>query len=148
MKVILLKNVVGVGREGETCDVADGYARNFLFPKHLAVTATESVREEVREHAEAGRRAAERELRGMQKLAASLDGHEFVIRVRASAEDTLYGAMSAQQIVDALRGEGHTIEPSWVAFDAPVKELGEHDVRLQFHHGLEATLRIIVEREE
>ncbi|MBI2482581.1 50S ribosomal protein L9 [Candidatus Uhrbacteria bacterium] len=147
MQVILLRNVAGVGSEGETHDVAEGYARNFLFPQHLAVPATPAAQQQVAARAAAERRQAERELQELQKLAAALDGFELVMSVPATGAGKLYGGIGAAALVTALARAGFTVDPEWVLLPEPMKEAGEHVVRLHLPHGLEAEVTVVVDGE-
>lgn len=147
MRVILLKDVENVGAEGEVHEVADGYAQHLLFPRHLAVPATPAAAREVAARAVAARREAERELHELQRLASTLDGQEFTIPVAANAGGKLYGGLGVAEIVAYLTTHGFPIEASWVQLESPIKEVGEHTVRLQLPHGLEAEVMVIVEAE-
>lgn len=148
MEVILLHDVNGLGRAGDEREVADGYARNFLFPKHLAVPDTAVVREERAELAESERRAAERQLRECQRLAEQLDGFVVTVVAKANEEGTLYGSIAAAHIVEALRRKGFAVEPTWIALEQPIRLLGEFPVALRFPEGLEGEMTVIVEAEE
>lgn len=147
MKVILLHDVEQFGEEGDIVEVAEGHARNFLFPKHLAVPATEHAVRDVADRAAAAHREAERELHALQRLATDIDGQELTITVPASESGTLYGGIGADAIASALAERGFRVDQSWVKQDQPIKETGEHVAHLQFPHGLEAECTIIVEAE-
>lgn len=127
MRVILLKDVRGIGQKLEVKQVADGYARNFLFPQGLAEAATEQKVEELetrkKEH-EADRERGEAELSG--KIAA-LRGKVVKLAVRATQKGGLFKAVTAPDIVRALK-EQHTIEipESAIHLPQPIKTLGEH----------------------
>ncbi|MBI4434349.1 50S ribosomal protein L9 [Candidatus Uhrbacteria bacterium] len=145
MRVLLLKDIESVGTEGEVHDVADGYAQNFLFPRHLAVPATPAAAREIVERRAAQRRAAEHELHELQRLAGALDGHEFTMSSPASANGKLYGSVGTSAIAELLTARGFPVSEAWVQLASPLRELGEHHVRLQLPHGLEAEVVLIVE---
>lgn len=147
MKVILLKDIESVGTEGETRDVADGYAQNFLFPHHLAVPATSAAQREIAQRAAAQRRAAEQELHELQRTASALDGQEFTMTEKANAGGTLYGSIGPATIAAFLTGKGYPTDAAWVQLPEPIREVGSHAVHLQLPHGLEAEVSVIVETE-
>jgi|SRR3989344_7354834 len=147
MQVILLKNVKGVGKQGDVKDVADGYARNVLFTQGLAVQATRATRDKAeQEHAQ---RAAKAQggLEMAQALASALDGYEVTILARANDDGELYAAVSAKQVAEALRAEGHAVPPKVIRIKAPIKHIGEYRVTLNLEHSLETDMRLIVEAE-
>ena len=148
MKVLLLKDIESVGTEGETHDVADGYAQNFLFPRHLAVPATPAAAREVVQRAAAQRRAAEHELHELQRLAEALGGQEVTITAPASATGTLYGSIGPATVAEALVAAGFRVDEQWIQMSEPLKEVGEHAVGLRLPHGLEVEVTVIVEAEQ
>ena len=145
MKVILLKNVQGIGGEGEVHEVSEGHARNYLFPRHLAVPATDRAQQEAGLRAASQRRKAEHELKDLQRFAASIDGQEFHFPAKANAAGRLYGGISATAIAEFLTSRGYPMETTWVQLDVPIREVGECDIRLQLPHGLEAEVTVIIE---
>lgn len=145
MKVIFIKDVKGVASRGDVKDVADGYARNFLFPHHAAVAATVQALAQMKEAEEMEHRRAEKELNKLQEAAGRLDGEEIIIGVKTNADGTLYAGVREQQIITALKKLGHTIKPEQVALKSPLKTLGEHMVVVRFGHGLEVDVRVVVE---
>jgi large subunit ribosomal protein L9 len=147
MKVILLQDVETLGKKWEVKEVADGYARNFLIPKALVKPATASeVAEAERKLAEAEARA-KGELETVEKLASKLDGYELKIRVSVGEEGQLFAQVSPKQIAEALLAEGFKISVKQIKIKEPIKDLGEFAVTLEFDHGLEAEIRVIVEAE-
>lgn len=145
MKVVFVKDVKGVASRGDVKDVADGYARNFLFPQHAAVVASPAALAQMKEEEEAARRRAEKELNKLQEAAGRLDGEEVIIGVKTNGDGTPYAAVREQQIVSALKKLGHTIKPDQVILKTPLKSLGEHTIAVRFGHGLEAEVRVVVE---
>ena len=144
MKVVLLKNVQKVGKQGHVCTVSDGYARNFLIPRGLAVIATvEAVRqgEQVKKRKV---QEAERELYSAEDVASAVDGLELEFKEKANESGTLFASVTAKKIAEALQGRGYTIQSSFIRLDAPIKELGEYQIKLEFPHGLEATVQLII----
>lgn len=147
MKVILLKDVSGVGKAGDVKEVNDGYARNFLLPNVLAKIATPQVVREAEKQKEAKVKKAEVELKGAQELAGKLEGVEIKLSAKAGDGNQIFGSINAQKIAEALNKKGHKVEKSRIKLFSPIKTLGEHDVTVEFGHGLEAKIKVIVEKE-
>ena len=105
MKVILLADVKGTGKKEEIVNVSDGYARNFLFPKKLAVESTPGAAKEL-ERKKAAERQREMERRAeAEKKAGSLRGKVITVKAKAGAQGRLYGSVTAQEIADALNAQ-------------------------------------------
>lgn len=127
-------------------EVSDGHARNFLFPQNLAVSATPDALRAKKEREEREKKAAHKELSVYGDLAAQLDGFELTLEQKMSEHGTFYGAVTQQQIADALKKEGYKqIDKSMITLDHPIKEPGEATVKVSFPHGFEAEVRVIVE---
>lgn len=145
MKVVFLKDIPGTGKKGEIKDVADGYARNFLFKQNLAKQATSEVLVQVKAEEERMKRQMERELKENQEMAGKLDGAEIEIKTKTSETGTLYSAISAQKIVQEIKKMfGLNIKPEQVVIKEPLKEAGEKKILIKFGHGLEAELHVII----
>jgi large subunit ribosomal protein L9 len=147
MKVILLKNVDKLGKEGEVKEVADGYARNFLIPQNLAAQATEQVLQEAKSSAIKKSKEEQMDLEETQKMAEQLDGRELFIKVKEK-DGTLFGSVNEKTIAKSLSDEGLKVEPQNVKLEEPIKEVGDYDVRLELDHGLEANIKVILVPEE
>ena len=134
MKVILTKDVADLGVKGDVVDVAAGYARNYLVPRSLAVKATAgSLRQ-----AEAMRRTREeaerRLLEEAEALGQSLVGTRVVIAARASDEGKLFGSIGSGDVSEAIKKfTGVEVDRGIIAVDAPIKEIGLHEVQVQPH---------------
>jgi large subunit ribosomal protein L9 len=147
MKVILLDDVAKLGRRGEVRDVSDGYARNFLIPKKLALSATagnltnlEHIKQQ--HDAKAGRIKQDAEA-----LRARIEGLAYEERRQASEEGKLFGSVTSQDIVEFLEKNGVKVERRRVALDEPIKALGETTVGVRLHPEVVAQLRITVVRD-
>lgn len=147
MKVILLQDVENLGSKWEVKEVADGYARNFLIAKNLAKPATPSEVEEAERLRATIEAKAQKELESFEKIASRLDGYELKISVSTGDEGQLYEGVGAQKISAALEADGYSVTPKQVKIEEPIKELGEFPVTIEFEHGLEADIRVIVEAE-
>lgn len=147
MKVVLLKNVAKVGKAGEIKTVADGFARNFLIPQGLAEVASDSAVKKASLMAENLKIKTQKELEEFQKIAEKLDRKEVVIKAKAQ-KGKLFGSINPQQIIDKLKEEKISIKESNLVIKNPIKELGEHAVKVNLSHGIEAEIKVIVEEEQ
>jgi len=143
MKVILLRKVPGLGDIDDVKEVAEGYARNFLFPKHLAAQASSQATRDVDTRREKEKRIAEQDLHEQQALAGRIDGLEAELKERANDRGVLYAAVTAQKLAQALQRLGYKVDPKQI-FMKPLKELGNHSVHIKFRHGLEAEITVLV----
>lgn len=144
MQVILLQKVPSIGNSDDVKEVAEGYARNYLFPRHLAVQASSQALKTLRERQERVHHQAERDLREQQALAARLDGFGLELKERASAKGALYAAVTAAKVADKLLAKGHTVTKDQIQMK-PIKEAGIYPVKLKFRHGLEAEIQVIIQ---
>jgi large subunit ribosomal protein L9 len=147
MKVILLDDITSVGRRGEVRDVSDGYARNFLLPKKLAVTASAGNLKNL-EHIKKQQDAkADRVRRDAESMRARIEALVNEERRQASDEGKLFGSVTAQDLVDFLGTRGVTVERRRIVLDEPIKALGETTVPIRLHPEVTAQLRVNVVRE-
>ncbi|MBI5222641.1 MAG: 50S ribosomal protein L9 [Candidatus Magasanikbacteria bacterium] len=145
MKVILSQNVPNIGNKGEIKEVADGYARNFLFKQGLAKMATADAVALLKAQEERRVKEMEKELQVSQQAAGRLDGAEIEIKVKSSDGGTLYSGVGPERIVNELRRQLKiVIQPGQVDLKKGIKECGEHRVKIKFPHGLEAELVVRV----
>ena len=147
MKVILLDDVAKVGRRGEVRDVSDGFARNFLIPKKLALTATAGnlkglVHIQKQQEAKADRVKADAE-----SLRAKIEALVYEERRQASEEGKLFGSVTSQDIADFLGTRGIPMERKRITLDEPIKALGEFSVSMRLHQDVTAQLRVNIVRE-
>lgn len=143
MKVILIQNVPGLGRINEVKDVADGYARNFLFAKNLAVPATKKIMTDLQAKKTKDVKDHEKDLREQQELAEKLDGWEIELKEKVSGGGSLYAAVGPQKVSEVLSKSGFSVDKNQIVMK-PIKEAGEFKVKIKFRHGLEADIIIIV----
>ena len=145
MKVVLLKDVPSYGKEGQTVEVSDGYARNFLFPQNLAVQATPQTLAAVKAKKDREEKVVKKNLKEAGRLAAALDGLEVTVLAKVNEAGKLYAAVSNKDVVAAVKAIGHKIDPDWVEFSEPIKETGVFEVVLNLPHGFEAKLNLQIE---
>ena len=148
MQVILLERVAKLGQMGEVVTVKDGYARNFLLPQKKALWASDAnVKAFENQKADLEARNLETK-KEAESFAAKLDGESFVIIRSASDSGALYGSVSTRDAADAASANGFQIDRRQVALNAPIKELGMHEVTVTLHPEVEATIRLNVARSE
>lgn len=142
MEVILLERVGKLGALGDTVKVKDGYARNFLIPQKKALRATEDNKAYFAERKAAIEAENAKNRDAAKGLAGKLDGKSFVLIRQAGEDGRLYGSVSAKDIADTIQAEGFEIERSAVQLDIPIKNTGEHPVRLNLHGEVSATVKV------
>jgi large subunit ribosomal protein L9 len=147
MKVILMTDVATLGQRGETRDVANGYARNFLLPRKLAVPATPANVKNL-EHLKRQRAKEEdRALEMAKATAARIEALTLTVTARASDDGRLYGSVSAQDVVEFLERNQLPVEKRRVQLDEPIKALGEYKVPVRLHGDVTASLTVSVAAE-
>ena len=147
MKVILLDDVAKLGRRGEVRDVSDGYARNFLIPRKLALTATAGNLRNL-QHIKTQQEAKADRVRGTaDEVRQRIEALVFAERRQASEEGKLFGSVTAQDVVDFLEQHGVAVERRRVLLDEPIKALGEAQVPIRLHPEVTAQLKVTVVRE-
>jgi len=144
MEIILLENVKGVGRRGETVKVADGYARNFMIPNKLGIAATDAG---AKIFAETQRQIARREQRHRgqaEDLAGRFEGISVHIPVEVGEEDKLFGAVTSADIAVHLKEQGMEVDKRNIKLEEPLKQLGVYTVPIKLHQGVEAKVKVWV----
>jgi len=142
MEVILREHVDNLGRRGDVVKVADGYARNYLLPRKLALPVTEQNRKQIdREKKVADlREAAEKQ--AAEGVAAQLAALEIVIARRVGENDTLYGSVTSADIAEALAEQKYEIEKRKIVLHEPLKQVGEFEVPVKIHREVTATVKV------
>jgi large subunit ribosomal protein L9 len=146
MKVILKQDIKDLGKVGELVNVANGYARNFLFPRKLAAEATEK---RVKEFEHWKRVAESRQKKAMADRKEVLDkvaGLQLVFKLNAGEEDKLFGSVTNKDISDELEKQGYMIDKRDITLPEPIKILGQHKALINMGEGLEQEIVITVER--
>ena len=147
MKVILMTDVPALGHRGETRDVANGYARNFLLPRKLAVPATPANLKNV-EHLKRQRvKEDHRALEAAKAAAERIDALTLSVTARASEDGRLYGSVSQQDVVEFLERHKLPLEKRRVLLEEPIKAVGEYKVPVRLHGDVTAALTVSVTRE-
>jgi large subunit ribosomal protein L9 len=144
MEVILREHVDNLGRRGEIVKVADGYARNYLLPRKLALPVTEGNRKHVeRERARFEAREDE-ERKVAEAVAARLGSIEVVIARKVGETEALYGSVTAGDIAEALAAKGFDLDKRKVQLHDSLKKIGDVDVTVRLHRDVSATVKVRV----
>jgi len=145
MKVIFQQDVRGQGKKGEMKEVSEGYARNFLIPKGLAVEANKDNMNALALKEKAKRAQEARERAEATENAAKLKGVLVTIRAKAGANGRLFGSVTSQEIVDALKEQhGIVIEKNKLVQADPIKNFGSYSVKCKFGYGIDGTVNLQV----
>ncbi len=148
MKIVLLEDIDKLGKKYEIKEVADGYARNFLIPKGLAKLATAKNIKMAKIKKEEELRKAEEQLKNVQKIVAKIEGQEITIPLKTGEKGQLFESVTSQMISKKLAQMGFNIKKSQIEISKPIKEIGEYPVKINFEHGLEAEIKVIVTEEK
>jgi len=148
MEVILRADVEKVGNRGQVVKVADGYARNYLLPKRLAVAASESNKKIVEQERQAHVRREAKDKSGAEDLAGLMTGISVTIAHKAGEQDQLFGSVTAKDIAEALEKRSFTIDRKKIHLDEPIRQLGEFKVPVKLHRDVTIEIGVQVVREE
>lgn len=145
MKVILQQDVRDQGKKGQLIEVSDGYARNYLFPRKLAVEATSASLSVMRQQEAARRRQAERERAEALELSAKLEGLIVKLTAKSGGAGRLFGSVTTAEIADELsKQHGITIEKNKLSLDESIKGFGTYAVKCKLGHEVSGVINVIV----
>lgn len=148
MQVLLLQNVSGIGNAGEVKKVADGYARNYLLPRKLAVVATQGAVKQSEAIRQAVVRREAKTRSEAEELAKLIEQVTLTFHAKAGEGDRLFGSVTSADIVDSLaREKGITVDKRKIELASPLKELGTHQVAIKLHPEVTAKVAVVVEKE-
>ncbi|MGA2110447.1 MAG: 50S ribosomal protein L9 [Syntrophorhabdales bacterium] len=148
MRLILLDNIEGVGKKGETRDVRDGYGRNFLVPRGLAMPATSGNIKKVQEQAKTIIGKREKDLKTAAFVKQRLEETPLSIKKKAGVDGKLFGSVTAKDVVEAVKlALDLDIDKRTIRLDDPIKTTGVHTVEVHLERGVEAQLRLEIEEE-
>lgn len=146
MKVILLDDVKKVGKKGELVNTSDGYARNFLFPKKLAVEATKSSINDMKLKQQSEKRRQEELLEQAKELAEEIKGSEITIKVKAGDGGKIFGSVSTKEITKAAKEQlGFDIDKKKMQIKDPIKALGTHIIPIKLTAKVKTELKVKVQ---
>jgi large subunit ribosomal protein L9 len=148
MEVILREDVEKVGSRGSLVKVADGYARNFLLPKRLAVPATDANKKIVEQERDAYLRREAKVKGDAEGLAKLMENVTVTIRHRVGENNHLFGSVTAKDIAEALEAQKFHIERRKIQLDEPIRTVGEHKVPVRLYRDVTVEVNVIVEAEQ
>jgi large subunit ribosomal protein L9 len=145
VRVLLTKDVENIGHAGDVKEVADGYGRNFLLPRKLAIAAGKGAEAEAKRLREAAVKRETKDRNEAQAVADDIDNKTVVVRLKIGAEDKAFGSITNQDIAGALKAQ-HRVEIDRHKIDLkePIKTFGEHQVALKLHRDVSAHVNVIV----
>jgi large subunit ribosomal protein L9 len=147
MKVILKENVESLGKAGDTIKVSDGYARNFLIPKGLAVEASSKNVSALEHERKRIVQKAEKDKKKAEELAARISDVICTILRRVGEQDKMFGSVHAKDIEKALFDQGIEIDKKNIVLEESIKSLGEFPVKIKLHSGITAQIKVVVAAE-
>ena len=146
MKVILLTNVKGLGKKDDVVEASDGYARNYLIPKKLAIVADAKAQNDLKGKAEAQKFRHDEERRAAEETAKRLSGVTVRIKASSGADGRLYGAVTAKEIASELAASaGITVDKRKIQLDAPIKAHGSYRIEVRLFEDVSGIFTVSVE---
>lgn len=145
MKIVLIKPIPKIGSAGDVKSVSDGYARNFLIPRGLAVPATEENLKRQAGLKTLAEKEAAREREAFIAAAEKLKALELRFTLKVGLKGRSFGSVTMQDLVDELKKHGTVLEREWIELEQGIKTTGEHQVKIKFPHGIHGELKVIVE---
>ncbi len=145
MKVILSKDVKDLGKAGQVVNVAEGYARNFLFPRKLAIEAGAGAMKQIEAKKKMLELKLEHQLAEAKEIAERLQGVSITIAGKTGSGTKLYGSITNQDIADALLKQHHIkVDKRSIHINEPIKTLGTHEASIKLHHEVSVNVRVEV----
>lgn len=145
--VLLMSDVPRVGSEGDVVQVADGYARNYLFPKKLAAEVTQATRKRLQKIRRDREIRRTHEVEEARSMAATLAQASCTIAVKTGEEDQMYGSVTAADVAESLAAQGIEIDRNCLAMEKAIKELGVFDIEVKLHPEVTGTVKVWVVEE-
>jgi large subunit ribosomal protein L9 len=147
MEVILKEDVASLGSRGDVVKVAEGYGRNYLLPRKLAIRASEGNKAVIEQMKAAAVRRSAKEKSGAEELAKQFAGLSVSFQRRSGEHDQLFGSVTSGDIGDALSKKGFDVDRRKIQVHEPLKTLGEFDVPVRLHKDVTTHLKVIIEKE-
>ena len=147
MEVILKEDINKLGHRGDVVKVAEGYGRNYLIPKKLAIEATPGNRAVIEQMKAAAVRRSAKEKGSAEELGTQLDGLVLEFTRKSGEHDQLFGSVTSSDIAHALEAKGFTIDRRKIDLDVPLKTVGEFNVPIKLHRDVTATVKVTVNKE-
>jgi large subunit ribosomal protein L9 len=147
MEVILRQDVDKLGRRGEVVKVAEGFGRNFLLPRGLALQVTEANKAMIAKERKAHELRLAKEKAEFQVVAEKIASLRYIAPRKVGENDVLYGSVTSGDIAEFLKNKGVDIDKRKIQLDEPIKKLGEHEVAVKLHPEVSANMRVLVTKE-
>ncbi len=148
IEVLLMDQVEGLGIEGDIVKVADGYARNFLFPKGIASEVTEGKKRQIEKKRTERLAQLEKEKGAAEELAKKIEGIECTIAAKVGENGKMFGSVGIPQILEKIKEQGLEIDRTKVVLATPLHELGVFDVSIKLHAEVTGTLKVWIVEEK
>lgn len=146
MKVILQEEVANLGTTGEVVEVADGYGRNYLLPRSLAVLADERNTRRLDHQRRLAAARQSKVLAAAKELAGKISGTAVSIKRQAGAEDKIFGSVTNQDVQEALAAQGVEVDRRNIVLSEPIRNIGVFQVPIKIHRDVEASVKVYVIR--
>src|SRR2546423_13223540 len=147
MEVILKEDVVKLGSRGDVVKVAEGYGRNFLLPRKLAIQASAGNKKVIEQMRAAAVRRSAKEKAQAEELSKQFDGLSLSFARRSGEQDQLFGSVTSGDLADAMEKKGFNIDRRKIQLHEPLKSLGEFTVPVKLHRDVTAHLKVVIEKE-
>jgi len=147
MEVILKEDVAKLGARGDVVKVAEGYGRNFLLPRKLAIEANDGNKAVIAQMKAAAVRRSAKEKASAEELAKQFEGVSVSFARKSGEHDQLFGSVTSGDIAEALEKKGFNIDRRKIALHEPLKTLGEFTVPVKLHKDVTAHLKVVIEKE-
>ena len=148
MRVILKKDVPNLGRAGDIKTVKDGFARNYLMPKNLVMTADAKSQKQQEFLKKVQERKIMKRKKTAEESSTALNGKEFTIKMLVGEEGKLFGSVTNIQIQKEMEKAGYTVDKKWILLDDPIRGVGVYDVQVRFYEGVICSVKINVVGEQ
>jgi large subunit ribosomal protein L9 len=146
MKVILQKDVANLGNIGDLVKVKDGYGRNFLLPRGLAVLADESNTRQLNHQKRLAKTLAAKQLAAAEAAAKTIESTPVAFKLEAGEDDKVFGSVTSRDIAEALAAKGVEVDRRKMAMEGALKEIGSFDVAVDLGSGVTANIRVLIEK--
>ena len=147
MEVILKEDVVKLGSRGDLVKVAEGYGRNYLLPRKLAIEATAGNKKVVEQMRASALRRSAKEKAQAEELSKQFDGLSVSFQRRAGEHDQLFGSVTSGDVAEALEKKGFSLDRRKIQLHEPLKTIGEFTIPVKLHKDVTAHLKVVIEKE-
>ena len=145
MKVIFTQDVKGSGKKGEIKNVADGFARNMLLPKGLAVEATPENLNKLKGQQDSAQHKIDMDVQAAKEAAAKLKGQKIIIKAKAGSNDRLFGSVTSGNVADALNEQlGIKVDKKKITLSTDIKNFGSYTASIKLYNGISETIDVEV----